>query len=101
MMPLMAVLVVPILTMSFIAQDPNGTLARVMSWIPLFTPFTMMNRAAAQPPVFDIVGTSVVLVLTTVAVLWLSGRVFRQGILRSGQPPRIIELWRMLRRTAG
>jgi len=101
MMPLMAVLVVPILTMSFIAQDPNGTLARVMSWIPLFTPFTMMNRAAAQPPVFDIIGTSVVLVLTTVAVLWLSGRVFRQGILRSGQPPRIIELWRMLRRTAG
>ncbi|MEX0739102.1 MAG: ABC transporter permease [Pseudohongiella sp.] len=101
MMPLMAVLVVPILTMSFIAQDPNGTLARVMSWIPLFTPFTMMNRAAAQPPMFDVVGTTVVLVLTTAAVLWLSGRVFRQGILRSGQPPRIIELWRMLRRTAG
>lgn len=101
MMPLMAVLVVPILTMSFIAQDPNGTLARVMSWIPLFTPFTMMNRAAAQPPMFDIVGTTVVLVISTAAVLWLSGRVFRQGILRSGQPPRIIELWRMLRRSAG
>ncbi|OFE13418.1 hypothetical protein PHACT_09945 [Pseudohongiella acticola] len=99
MMPLMAVLVVPILTMSFIAQDPNGTLARVMSWIPLFTPFTMMNRAAAQPPMIDIVGTTIVLVLTTAAVLWLSGRVFRQGILRSGQPPRIIELWRMLRRS--
>lgn len=100
MMPLMAVLVVPILTMSFITQDPNGTLARVMSWIPLFTPFTMMNRAAAQPPMIDIVGTTAVLILTTVAVLWLSGRVFRQGILRSGQPPRIIELWRMLRRSA-
>lgn len=100
MMPLMAVLVVPILTMSFIAQDPNGTLARVMSWIPLFTPFTMMNRAAAQPPMVDVVGTTIVLVLTTAAVLWLSGRVFRQGILRSGQPPRIIELWRMLRRSA-
>lgn len=100
MMPLMAVLVVPILTMSFIAQDPNGTLARVMSWIPLFTPFTMMNRAAAQPPMIDVVGTTIVLVLTTAAVLWLSGRVFRQGILRSGQPPRIIELWRMLRRSA-
>ncbi|MBC52911.1 MAG: hypothetical protein CMQ34_03655 [Gammaproteobacteria bacterium] len=100
MMPLMAVLVVPILTMSFIAQDPNGTLARVMSWIPLFTPFTMMNRAAAQPPMVDVIGTTLVLVLTTAAVLWLSGRVFRQGILRSGQPPRIIELWRMLRRSA-
>lgn len=98
MMPLMMVLVVPILTMSFIAQDPNGTLARVMSWIPLFTPFTMMNRAAAQPPMFDIVGTTILLVVSTIAVLWLSGRVFRQGILRTGQPPRILELWRMLRK---
>tara|TARA_R110002072_G_scaffold269868_2_gene429395 strand:+ start:130980 stop:132572 length:1593 start_codon:yes stop_codon:yes gene_type:complete len=98
MMPLMLVLVVPVLTMSFIAQDPNGTLARVMSWIPLFTPFTMMNRAAAQPPMIDVVGTTIVLVVTTIGVLWLSGRVFRQGILRTGQPPRIIELWRMLRR---
>jgi ABC-2 type transport system permease protein len=97
MMPLMMILVVPILTMSFVAQDPNGTLARVMSWIPLFTPFTMMNRAAAQPPMIDMVGTTIVLLISTAAVLWLSGRVFRQGILRTGQPPRIVELWRMLR----
>lgn len=98
MMPLMMILVVPILTMSFVAQDPNGTMARVMSWIPLFTPFTMMNRAAAQPPMIDVVGTTVLLIVSVVAVMWLSGRVFRQGILRTGQPPRIVELWRMLRR---
>lgn len=98
MMPLMMILVIPILTMSFIAQDPNGTLARVMSWIPLFTPFTMMNRAAAQPPMIDIAGTTVLLLATTLAVLWLSGRIFRQGILRTGQPPRVVELWRMIRR---
>lgn len=98
MMPLMMILVVPVLTMSFIAQDPNGTLARVMSWIPLFTPFTMMNRAAAQPPMIDVIGTTLVLLLAVVAVMWLSGRVFRQGILRTGQPPRVVELWRMIRR---
>lgn len=98
MMPLMMMLVIPLLTMSFIAQDPNGMLARVMSWIPLFTPFTMMNRAAAQPPLFDLIGTTVLLIVTIAAVLMLSGRIFRQGVLRTGQPPRIVELWRMLRR---
>lgn len=97
MMPLMMILIIPIIAMSFIAQDPNGTLARVMSWIPLFTPFTMMNRAAAHPPMIDIVGTTVLLIATVILVLWLSGRVFRQGVLRSGQPPRLLELWRMLR----
>lgn len=98
MMPLMMIMIVPILTMSFVAQDPNGTMARVMSWIPLFTPFTMMNRAAAQPPMIDVVGTTLLLIVSVIAVMWLSGRVFRQGILRTGQPPRIVELWRMLRR---
>jgi ABC-2 type transport system permease protein len=97
-MPLMLILVVPVLTMSFVAQDPNGTMARIMSWIPLFTPFTMMNRAAAQPPMIDVVGTTILLLICVIAVLWLSGRIFRQGILRTGQPPRIVELWRMLRR---
>ena len=97
MMPMVLILVAPLVTMSFIAQDPNGTVARVMSWIPLFTPFTMMNRAAAQPPMIDVVGTTVVLLASVVLILWLSGKVFRQGVLRSGQPPRVIELLKMLR----
>lgn len=97
MMPMMLILMVPVFTMSFIAQDPNGTMARIMSWIPLFTPFTMMNRAAAQPPMVDMVGTTLVLLAAVVIVLWLTGRIFRQGVLRTGQPPRIQELFRMLR----
>src|SRR5439155_5496515 len=35
------VMMVPLLTMTFIPKDPNGPLARVLSWIPLYTPFTM------------------------------------------------------------
>ena len=100
MMPMLMVLMAPLVTMTFIAQDPNGTIARVMSWIPMFTPFTMMNRAAAQPPMIDKVGTTIVLLLTIVLVLWLSGKIFRQSILRTGQPPRVIEILRMLRTRA-
>ena len=97
MMPMMMVLIVPLVTMTFIAQDPNGPVARIMSWIPLFTPFTMMNRAAAAPPLLDVIGTTIVLLLSIVLVLWLSGKIFRQGVLRTGQPPRIVEIIRMLR----
>ena len=96
MMPMMMILIVPLVTMTFIAQDPNGPVARVMSWIPLFTPFTMMNRAAAQPPMVDIIGTTIVVLLSIALVLWLSGKIFRQGVLRTGQPPRIVEILRML-----
>jgi ABC-2 type transport system permease protein len=92
------VMTVPLLTMMFIPKDPNGTLATVLSWIPLYTPFVMMNRAAADPPLFDLVGTMVLLVVTTVCALWMAGKIFRIGVLRAGQPPRLVEMLRWLRR---
>ncbi len=88
------VMMVPLLTMTFIPKDPNGSLARLLSWIPLYTPFTMMNRAAADPPLFDLIGTLVLLLGTTALALWMSGKVFRIGILRTGQPPKIVEMLR-------
>ena len=95
--PIMVVMIVPLITMMFIPKDPNGTLATVLSWIPLYTPFVMMNRAAADPPLFDQVGTLILLVATTGLMLWLTGKIFRIGILRSGQPPKILELFRWVR----
>ena len=88
------IMMIPLLTMTFIPKDPNGSLARILSWIPLYTPFTMMNRATADPPLVDLIGTFVLLVATTVLALWMSGKIFRLGILRTGQPPKVIEMLR-------
>ena len=96
----MMILMVPLITMVFIPRDPNGTLATVLSWIPLYTPFVMMNRAAADPPAIDLYGTMVLLIITALAMLWASGRIFRVGMLRTGQPPRIVELIRWITRPA-
>ena len=97
MMPIMVVMIVPLITMEFIPRDPNGTIARVLSWIPFYTPFVMMNRAAANPPLVDRVGTLVLLVGTTALVMALCGRIFRVGILRTGQPPKLLEIVRWAR----
>ena len=94
---IMMVMIVPLLTMMFIPKDPNGTLATIMSWIPLYTPFTMMNRAAADPPLFDIIGTGILLTVFMLLVLWLSGRIFRVAILRTGQLPKFVEVLRWMR----
>jgi ABC-2 type transport system permease protein len=95
MQPIILVLIVPILLMVFIVKDPNGTLAVVMSWIPVFTPFVMMNRIAGNPPLSDVIGTTILLVVSIGVVVWLSGRIFRVGILRTGQPPKLLELLRL------
>lgn len=96
--PVMMIMMVPIFTMMFIPKDPHGTLATVLSWIPLYTPFVMMNRAAADPPAFDLYGTAIMLVFANIAMLWLCGRIFRIGILRTGQPPRLKELFSWMKR---
>ena len=96
MLPLLVPLIVPLLTMIPITQDPNGTLARVMSYIPLFTPFVMMNRAAGTPPLWEYLATTVLLLLSIYFAVRGAGKVFRIGILMTGKPPRVGEVMRWL-----
>ena len=88
------ILIIPLMTMPFIPRDPNGTLATVLSWIPPFTPFVMMNRVTGHPPLFDVIGTMVMLVLFVSFELWAAAKIFRIGILRTGQPPKFFEILR-------
>jgi len=97
---ILMILMVPIFTMTFIPRDPNGAVASFLSWIPLWTPFIMLNRINADPPLFDLVGTMILLLLSVAGFLWLSARVFRHGVLRTGQPPRIMELFRLLTKSS-
>lgn len=86
------ILMVPLFTMVFVAQDPNGALATFLTWVPVYTPFVMMNRAAADPSMTELLGTGALMLVTIVFMLWLSSRIFRIGVLRTGQPPKIVEL---------
>jgi hypothetical protein len=61
----------------------------------------MMNRATAHPPLFDVVGTMVLMVISAVLSMMVSARIFRIGVLRTGQPPRFLEMLRWLRRKRG
>lgn len=98
--PITMLLVVPLVTMSFIVRDPNGAIATAMTWIPLYTPFAMLNRAAGNPPLLDVIGSLALMIAMAALVLWLSARVFRIGILRTGQRPKLAEVARWILGTA-
>ena len=102
MMPaIMLILFVPLLSMVPIGRDPNGTLAHVLSYIPPFTPFVMMNRAAGPPTALEYVLTTLLLLVSIGAALWAGAKVFRIGILLTGKPPRIREILRWVRAPVG
>ena len=95
--PLMLLMMIPLFTMAIIPRDPNGMLAVVMSWFPLYTPFAMINRIAADPPLIEVIGTLILLLVSSAFILWASGKIFRIAILRTGQPPKIKELVKWIR----
>jgi len=99
--PVTIMLMIPLLSMVPIGKDPNGTLAKIMSYFPPFTPFVMMNRAAGPPEVWEYVVTTVLLVLSIALAFWLAAKIFRVGVLMTGKPPRLKEIWGWIKTPVG
>jgi len=72
-----------------------------MSFVPPFTPFVMMNRAAGPPAAWEYVATTALLLAAIYGAVWSAARIFRIGILMTGKPPRIQEMVRWLTMSGG
>lgn len=79
--PVMIVLTIPIIFMAQAITRPDAPMLEVLSWVPPFTPFIMATRAAADPPLWQIVGTGLLMAATTALVIWIAGKAFRTGAL--------------------
>jgi ABC-2 type transport system permease protein len=76
-------------------QAPDGTLARVVSFIPFMAPMTMLPRAAVGHVAAWEVLVSIALVLvTTYATVRLGARIYAGGIRRPGPKLKLREAWR-------
>ena len=95
--PVFVVLIIPLVSMMFIVQEPNGLVAKVLSYIPLFTPFVMMNRAGGPPEVYEYVVTGVLLLASVWFAFQAAGKIFRVGVLMTGNPPKLKEILSWLR----
>ncbi len=96
MLPVQLVQMIPIFVMVPVGQDPNGVLAKILSFIPPLTPFVMMNRAAGPPSFTEYAITTALLIASIALALWFAAKIFRIGILMSGKPPKLREVLRWL-----
>jgi ABC-type Na+ efflux pump permease subunit len=92
MTPVILFLMLPLILMVAVAKDPTAIWARVLSYIPPLTPFLMMNRSAAPPPLTDYILTTLLMLVTVAVTLSVSGRIFRVGLLNTGAPPKLKEM---------
>ena len=98
MMPVMMVSIVPMLAWFKLVQDPNGTLAWGLSFVPPMTSMVMILRLASSPDIRtgEILFTIALLAATVLGAMWVAAKVFRTGILMYGKRPGLREVLRWL-----
>jgi ABC-2 type transport system permease protein len=94
MMPLFfCMLMLPV-----IIANPSSTISRIVSQIPFCAPLLMNFRISlAMPQPWEIALSIGLILVTIAAVLWVSARIYRVGILMYGKKPNLPEILRWLK----
>ena len=91
-------LLASIYVLPLILSNPDGGLARVLSFIPFTAPSAMMIRLAVDgASTLESLASLAVIVLTGMVLLWACARVFRAGLLMYGQRMSLRRVVRALR----
>jgi len=80
-------------------KSPNSSLAVWSSIFPLFSPIVMPARMAFNPPAWQIILSAVLLIGSALFFVWLSGRIYRVGILMYGKKATYKELFKWIMRS--
>ena len=92
-------IVAPYWFMSLIMANPNSVFSIVLSLFPLTAPVTLPLRAVfTDVPVWQSTLSIALLILSAVAAVMMTGRVFRLGMLRYGKKLSLKEVIRGLRK---
>ena len=96
-LPITMPLIVGLFLMLHTFQYPDSALSFWGSVIPFTSPMVMMARIAYGVPMWELALSIGVLVLTFVGMAYLSGRIYRVGILMYGKKPGWKEIWKWLK----
>jgi ABC-type Na+ efflux pump permease subunit len=99
---LMPVLLAILLPITFLIQailaGGGGVLVQILTWVPVWTPFTVLARLGTGIPAWEVIGSGIVLAAFTALELVLLGRLFRASLLAQGQRPNLKEMIARMRR---
>ncbi len=83
-------------------NDPNSAIAVIFSLFPLTSPIIMLMRLASGlgeggVPIWQLVTSILLLIITFIAIVWLAAKIYRVGILMYGKKPSYKELYKWLK----
>jgi ABC-2 type transport system permease protein len=96
--PLTIVLMVGFFLSFAVAGDPDGTLAKVVSYLPPVAPMTMPQRIALEEAsAVEVLGALAVTLGATALLVPLAARIYSGAVLRTGGSIKLLDAWRAAR----
>lgn len=99
LVPTMLILIMPVMIiMQLVISGTDSMMLKVLTWIPLITPFAVLARLGPGISTLELVGSGIVLTAFIVLEFVMLGRVFRASILAGNGRPSFKTLGAMMRR---
>lgn len=95
-LPITIPIILAIYIMMAVINNPNSSLATWSSIFPLFSPIVMPARIPFEPAWWELSLSMLVLLGTSVFMIWFSGRIYRVGILMYGKKVSFKEIGKWL-----
>ena len=80
-----------------IVNNPDGPLGFWLSIIPFTSPVAMIARIPFGVPAWQIILALVLLIASTLTMIYIAGKIYRVGILMYGNKATLKELWKWIR----
>jgi len=101
MTPLTMIILVSFFVAFAVLDNPDGTLARVTSFIPFSAPMTMPPRIAlGEASTFEIVAAFAITAAAAAALVPVAGRIYSGAVLRTGSSVKLRDAWSAARTRA-
>lgn len=97
MMPVILIMIFGLYAALYGAENPDGPLAFYASIFPLTSPIVMMVRIPFGVPLWQEILSLALLFTTAIFIVWMSGRIYRVGILMYGKKPTVKEIIKWIR----
>lgn len=95
--PLMMPIILSLMIMTVVINNPNGNMAIFFSYFPLTSPIIMCSRIPFDVSWWEILLSFTILAISTFGALWVSAKIYRTGILMYGKKPSWKEILKWIR----
>lgn len=97
-MPVMLFIIMGLMSMFALLNEPNGNLARVLSLVPPLAPFVVPVRHSIAPiPLGELLLSVATTIAGLLLIVWVAARIYRVGILMYGKKASLKDIVRWVR----